>query len=269
MNELFGLKHLIIAGLSILLAVGLFFLARKQRVETVCKVMFFVGIVSEIIKLFYYTVANEDKYGGVLPKTDLPFHLCSIQIIFFVIINFTKNEKIHRFLYAFMIPSCLFGGLAAILIATETARSAWIITFQYFIYHACLVAFSLYLMGSKQIKITIKDYFNCLKFLVVLMFFAIYINSWVYDGGAGLKEDSINFMYVAGPPVSGLPFLTEKYGWLVYIAHYACLIVFCVSLVYIKPIIVAIKEAIYKRKTLKAVAEVAVTAEEEKNIDNE
>jgi hypothetical protein len=38
-----------------------------------------------------------------------------------------------------------------------------------------------------------------------------------------------------------LPFLNEKYGWLVYIAHYACLILLCVTLCYLKPIIVGIK----------------------------
>ena len=75
------------------------------------------------------------------------------------------------------------------------------------------------------------------------MFFAIYINSIVYDG-----SDKINFMYVVSPPVDGLPFLTEKYGWFVYIMHYACLVLFCVTMCYIKPIITAIKEKLNNKK---------------------
>ena len=68
------------------------------------------------------------------------------------------------------------------------------------------------------------------------MFVAFYINSIVYDG-----VSNINFMYGASPPVSGLPFLTEKYGWLVYIVHYAFLVLFCLTMCYVKPIFLAIK----------------------------
>ena len=64
------------------------------------------------------------------------------------------------------------------------------------------------------------------------MFVAVYVNSIVDDGSG-----KINFMYVVSPPQSGLPFLNENHGWLVYIAHYACLVLFCVTTCYLKPII--------------------------------
>ena len=86
------------------------------------------------------------------------------------------------------------------------------------------------------------------------MFFAIYINSIVYDG-----TDKINFMYVVSPPMSGLPFLTEKYGWFVYIMHYACLVLFCVTICYIKPIITAIKEKVNNKKLAAATADKPTT----------
>ena len=135
-----------------------------------------------------------------------------------------------------MFPSCLFGGIAAILIPTSSSLSSWIITFQYNLYHIALIIFALRICTSKELKLTIKDYFSCLKFLLIIMFFAIYINSIVYDG-----SNKINFMYVVSPPVDGLPFLTEKFGWFVYIMHYACLVLFCVTMCYLKPIITAIK----------------------------
>ena len=95
---MFGLKHIIILIISTILVVGLFLLSKKLRFNTICKLMFYIGIASEIIKIFYYIIANEDKYGGVLPKTDLPFHLCSIQIIFVSIVVFASNEKLKRFI---------------------------------------------------------------------------------------------------------------------------------------------------------------------------
>ena len=237
MHSIFGTKHLILVVISAALIVGLFLLSRKFRFSTVCKAMLYIGIASEIVKVFYYTIHNEATHGGILPKTDLPFHLCSIQILFILIVNLTKNEKIKRFFLSFMFPSCLLGGIAAILIATNSSlNGTWVITSQYFLYHIAIVVLALNICTNKELKLTVKDYFSCLKFLLALFFFATYINSIGYD-----YQSNINFMYVASPPQSGLPFLNEDHGWLVYIIHYACLVLFCVTMCYIKPIIVAIK----------------------------
>ena len=136
-----------------------------------------------------------------------------------------------------MIPSCLFGGIAAILIATDSSRNGSpVITAQYFLYHVAITVFAIYLMTSREFKVTVKDYVNSLKFVGIIMFFALYINSALYDGVA-----NVNFMYVVSPPQSGLPFLTEKYGWLVYIVHYAFTVFFGITISYAKPIIAAIK----------------------------
>jgi hypothetical protein len=243
---------------SIILIVGLFLLSKKWKFDFICKIMFYIGVTSEIVKLFFYIIANEDKLGGVLPKSDLPFHLCSIQIILLAILKFSKNEKLKRFLLGFMFPSCLFGGIAAILIPTSSSLNAWVITLQYNLYHISLIVFALHICTSKDVKLTIKDYFNCLKFLVLIMFFAIYINSVVYDGSS-----KINFMYVVSPPVDGLPFLTEKFGWFVYIMHYACLVLFCVTITYIKPIIITIIEKVSgKKKSKKSVEILDIDLEE-------
>lgn len=255
MHSIFGTKHLILVALSAILIIVLFLLSRKLRFQTVCKLMLYVGIVSEAIKIFYYIIRNEATHGGILPKTDLPFHLCSIQILFILAVNLTKSEKIKRFFLSFMYPSCLLGGIAAIFLATNSSlNGAWIITAQYFLYHIAIVVLALNICTNKELKLTVKDYFSCLKFLVVLFFFATYINSIVYDG-----VSNINFMYVASPPQSGLPFLTEKYGWSVYIAHYAGLVLFCVTACYLSPIIVAVKEKLaLKKKTNEHVEETAV-----------
>ena len=255
-HSIFGTKHLIIVGVCLLLIVGLFILSRKLKFSTVCKIMFYVGLVSETIKIFYYIIQNETTHGGLLPKTDLPFHLCSIQILFIVVINFSKNEKLKRFLLSFMYPSCLIGGFAAILIATDSSlNGTWLITTQYFLYHVSIMVLALNIATRKEQKLEISDYFNCLKFLGILMFFAVYINSMIYEIDETGKIITGNFMYVVSPPQSGLPFLNEDHGWLVYIAHYACLILICVSLCYTKPIIEGIQNTI-KRHPAKKVEEI-------------
>ena len=245
-TSLFGSWHLILIAISAVLIVILFFLSKKLNITSLAKVLLIVGIISEIIKIFYFIVANEDVYGGVLPKTDLPFHLCSIQILLILIVNISKNEKLTRSILSFMMPSCLFGGIAAILIATASARSTWIITIQYFLYHIAITVFALRLLTDKEMNWKVKDLFSCFKILLVMMFFAIYINSMLYDG-----VSNINFMYVVGPPQEGLPYLNKDKGWLVYIIRYAALILLCVSLTYIKPIIKAIKQKIQDKKSIK------------------
>ena len=240
MHSVFGIKHLIILAVCAVAIVGGWFCVRKQSLGAVFKKMLLVGIVSELIKVFYYTVTNEEVYGGILPKTDLPFHLCSIQILFLAILQWSNSRKIRDLLLSFMIPSCLLGGIAALLIATTSSlNGGWILTLQYFGYHCAIVVFALILMTSHALELTVKHYVNCLKFLVGLMLFAIYINSILYDGNA-----KINFMYVASPPQDGLPWLNEEQGWLVYILRYMILVVTCVTLCYLRPILRAIRERV-------------------------
>ena len=234
-NSLFGPVHLVQIVISIALIVLLSIYATKIDFKKSCKILLYVGIVSEIIKIFYYIIRNEATHGGYLPKTDLPFHLCSIQIIFILIVNIVSNEKIKRFILSFMLPSCLIGGIAAIFIATGTARNSPVITVQYYLYHVAIVVFAIKMLTDKEFKLNIKDYFNCLKFILAIMFFAIYINSMVFtqemlDG----TSTEVNFMYVVSPPQSGLPFLNENHGWFVYICHYACLVLFGITGCYFK-----------------------------------
>ena len=233
MHSLFGTKHLIILALCAAAIVAGVLFARKQPLEKLAKILLGIGMASEFIKVFYYILANEATHGGILPKTDLPFHLCSIQIIFIAIVVYGKSEKFRELLLSFMIPSCMLGGLAALLIATGSSlNGGWILSVQYFGYHVSIIVFAIALLLSGQPKLTIRHYVNCLKFTCILMLFAIYINSVLYDG-----VSNINFMYVASPPQSGLPYLNEDHGWLVYIVHYAALVIFCITACYVGPII--------------------------------
>lgn len=254
---MFGTKHLILLCLCVILAVVIYIFTHKWSLKSWLKLILVIGIISEVTKIAYYILANEEVYGGYLPKTDLPFQLCSIQIIFVVMLNVLKNEKFKRILLSFMLPSCLIGGLAAILIPTSSSLTGtWVITTQYFVYHTMIISFSIYLFGCKEIEWNIKDYVKALSFLGVMGFIAIYINSMfydvhnyiVYEDGTKVIEmvSRTNFMYVVDPPQSGLPFLNKDHGWGVYIMHYAFTAVFAITLCYIVPIVKSIKNKFKK-----------------------
>ncbi len=252
-TSLFGTRHIVFIVISLLLIVGLYILSRRFSIKLLSKVLLGVGLVSEIVKVFAYIIMNEDKeflpgitFDGVLPKTDLPFQLCSIQILFILVVNISKSEKVKRFIYSFMMPSCMVGGIAAILIATSSSRSNWVIACQYFLYHVAIVVFGLRLLTAKEMKWRIKDYRNALIMLTGIIFFSIYINSMLFDG-----VSDINFMYVVHPPQKNLPYLHDNDGWLGYILRYLLLVVFVVTATFSKAIVVSIIEKIKAKKELK------------------
>ena len=115
MHSIFGTKHLLILAVCVAVMVLGCWFVRKWPLKKLAKTVLGIGMVSEYIKIFYYIMANEATHGGILPKTDLPFHLCSIQILFIFIIVYANSQKIKELLLSFMIPSCLFGGIADLL----------------------------------------------------------------------------------------------------------------------------------------------------------
>ena len=233
---MFGTKHIVILAICLLYIVGTLFLLSKKKpsLSLVVRVLLGIGLCSETAKICTYIVANEEKYGGYLPKTDLPFHLCSIQIILLVILTLSKNEHLKRILFSFMLPTCLIGGVAALLIPTSSSLSMPVITVQYFTYHASIVIYAVYLYMTEEIRFVLRDYATSLLLLLGVFFVAIYLNSWVND-----YVNNINFMYVVKPPMEGLPYLNKNNGWLSYIFRYAILAVACVTACYIKPILKA------------------------------
>lgn len=237
-NGLFHFKHIVILAVCAI-AITLFtiYAIKKIKIEQFHRILLIVGVISETLKCFTYICVNEDTLGGYLPKTDLPFHLCSIQLILILILNLSKNENLKHLLHGFMVPTCMIGGFFALLLATDSSRNLWVITIQYFLYHSTIIAFAIYLLANKAIKFTIKDYRNTIFLLFGIFLCAIYLNSWVsYKLDDGTFAN-INFMYVVNPPVDGLPFLNKSHGWLVYIIHYVSLSLTCITLTYIKPII--------------------------------
>ena len=164
----------------------------------------------------------------------------------------------NRFILSFMLPTCLVGGLAAILLPTSSSRSVMIISCQYFLYHSILIAFSIYLLSSKQIEWTFDDYKNSLKFLLIMAFFAVYINSMCYDVVEYINDNGekivqfvsrVNFMYIIDPPAENLPILNKDNGWLSYIIRYGIIAISVISLCYIKPIINHIKQ-LFKKENI-------------------
>ncbi len=261
---MFNTIHIVSLIVSAILVVVLTVLLQKISFEKVTKLMLFVGILAELIKVFAYTIMNENRLYGYLPKTDLPLHLCSFQVIFLLVLVLSKNENHKRIIRSFMLPTCLFGGLAALLIPISSAvNHVNIITFEYFGYHAAIMIFALRMLCGRDIKFTVRDYGTCLLLLFVVMFAAMYMNSILYSGHSDtnfiyevtdgthtgtVQLANVNFMYTVAPPADGLPLLNLKHGWGVYIVHYMFVCLFAITAVYSRSIITAIRTKVKNRR---------------------
>ncbi|MBQ8320096.1 MAG: YwaF family protein [Clostridia bacterium] len=198
-------------------------------------------VASEVVKIFFVLIREErhNEYGVYIKETDLPFHLCSMQIFCAFIARFTKSERIREFFVRFMIPTGLFGGLAAILIPTITCSFANVRTYQYFLYHAGLSWFAIFAIYRKKDPLDVKAFLQVLAGLGVAMMIAIYINA---------VTQRTNFLYVAAPPMDGLPILNMDNGWLIYFLSYVA-VVLVVLLLFFAPF--WIYYAVKKRKIKK------------------
>ena len=231
---MFSAKHFILLSICVMYAVGSFLLLKKKRpsLDTAVKTLLTIGIITETLKVCAYIVKNEETYGGYLPKTDLPFHLCSMQLLIMTVIVLSENERTKRALYSFMLPTCLIGGSAALLLPTSSALGMPVITVQYFLYHTSIIIFAIYLYMSDEICFEFRDYTSACLMLFASFLIAVYLNGWIND-----YEHPVNFMYVVDPPVSGLPFLNKNRGWLIYIIRYAAIAYLSVTACYISPVL--------------------------------
>ena len=200
----------------------------KPKTEFLLTLLCIACAVSEVVKLFAGLIAEEnfnESYGGNFIKlSDLPFHLCSIQIIFAFVAKFTKKESVREFCLTFMMPCCILGGIMALLIPTNGVTFTSARTYQFFLYHAAIISFSLALIAIKGVRLNFKTYLRTLLTLAVLVIFSFYIN--------GLTQKT-NFFYVSKPPMKGLPILNLDNGWFVYFLSYLALALTLFTLFYV------------------------------------
>lgn len=184
-------------------------------------------LTSEVVKVFCVLIREErvvEGKGVFIKETDLPFHLCSLQIIFSFVAKFTKNEKIRAFLLTFMMPTCFLGGVAALLIPTITCSFANPRTYQYFLYHASIIWFTVVVVARFDVDLSFKDFLKTVVGLLALVFITFYIN--------GIFQNT-NFLYLSEPPMDGLPILNMDHGWFVYFISYMSLALVLIALFFL------------------------------------
>lgn len=229
---LFKTNHLLYLLVSVLIVVGYIAANKKWKLTFDQNVTILVGIVvvNEIMKLFINMEMT--ALGGYYKTQNLPFHLCSFQVFLFIALKyFIRKETTREAVLGFMFPSLCIGAVMGILIPADGTSLTSLQVYRFFIYHAMLIGFGVYLVVFKQVEITVKVLLRNLKIVFSLAFVAIWLNSMLRYAGA-------NFLYLARPPVAGLPFLTLDDGYWVYLARLTILALALMVLVHLPFIII-------------------------------
>ncbi len=241
---MFTIPHFIWLFISIvIISVTLYFVLKKRptlsKVLTICCI---VCAISEFIKVFTQVKMLPDAKGNYYPylsRAHLPFHLCSIQIIFIIYAKFAKPSNIKNNILAFMYPTCLLGAIMALLmpsIFSDGVHDAFTsaLSYQYFGYHMMLIVLGIYIPLSKEVKIEKKNYWISVGILLLLGFISIYLNSMfstVEFEGADTYEHVVNFFFTYKNPI-GLKF-TELWHWYLYLIVILVLVLILFALCYL------------------------------------
>ena len=171
---MFTLNHFIWLAIVLVTIIGLLILQKTKKIkyDTIITYMFIMSIISELIKIFSNLIQTEAG-GTVLDPADLPFHLCSIQIFFIFALKFViKTEESKQKLLGFMAPTMLVGGAIALFIPTVGVEFSKLQVYQYFIFHANIITFAIYVLKERLVNYTWKSFFRNISYLGMLALIA-------------------------------------------------------------------------------------------------
>ena len=110
-----------------------------------------------------------------------------------------------------MAPTMLVGGALALFIPTVGVEFTKLQVYQYFIFHANIITFAIYVLKERLVNYTWKSFFRNISYLGMLALLATWINSLL-----SVTNPKVNFFYLCRPPMENLPILNLNNGWFAY-----------------------------------------------------
>lgn len=207
----YGTFHVTLIAVGLTLCISLAWLCRKfDEKANKLLLLTFAGVLiaSEIFKqlfLFYVIGDNSVCWG------EFPFQMCSMPMYFCPIAVLSKNGRLKRAAYGFMMCFNLLGGIAGVFEPSGVFLEYVPLTVHAVAWHYSLVFLGLYIIFSRRAGNTREDYFDIVKLFVLLCFIAFVINTLI-----GITAgDEVNMFFV-GPNVSPIIVfnsIAQKFGW--------------------------------------------------------
>ena len=204
---------------------------KRPDPDRVFTIALIIAILSEMSKMAgvieLVPSYNSKLLLPYIPMNHLPLHFCSIQLVLIAFARFMKNEERRENLLAFMAPTCVIGGIMALLMpsiftTTISVDQAFtnVISYQFFIFHSMLIALGLIIVISGQVDWSMKHYRNTLLLVYLAGAVSIYLNSMLasptYKDGKLISVDFwTNFFFTYQNPL-GIQ-ITELWQWYLYL----------------------------------------------------
>lgn len=181
-----------------------------------------VSFLSEMTKILtkmqpVYSNGGTKFMGYYIAPPALPFHLCSILIFIFFYLVLSKDETKKQWLLQFVVPIGLIGGLMGVAFATSGTDFTDPSAYQCFIYHSVVTWFSLHFMITRKVDLGHRVLSRNLLVMFMMTITILWINGFLRVYAENGRY--VNFMFLAYPPVEGLPLLNLNHGWVPYFFH--------------------------------------------------
>ena len=198
---MFSYGHIFFIIISIIIICISVFLCNKYKVgfDKMLNICLVFGVISETIKLFALTTIvpivepaiengelvykSTNLYTPYLRTVHLPLELCSLNILFMLVLKYTKNIKVKQIMVSILYASCIIGGFFGIVLSSIVAHTDTmslilsIRSWQFFIYHSMLIVFGIYLYKNDTYKIKYENLKYVFTLLFILEIGMLYINS--------------------------------------------------------------------------------------------
>lgn len=214
----YGAFHLILIFAGLTFCISMAWLCRKfddkqNKIFLLC----FSGVLiaSEIFKQLFLFYAVE---GKAISWGEFPFQMCSMPMYLCPIAAFSKNERIRRAAYGFMMCFNLLGGFAGVFEPSGVFLTRVPLTVHAIAWHYSLVFLAFYIIFSHRAGSGKKDFFDVVKLFVLLCFVAFVINTLI-----GITVGAEVNMFFVGPnpaPIIVFNNIALKYGWVASTAIY-------------------------------------------------
>ena len=238
---MFSWQHFVWLGICALLVAFAIIRYRKgsASLNQVLNICCIICVLSEFTKVFGVIQMVPSADGSIIypyiPMNHLPLHLCSIQILLIFYVRFVAKGNARENLLSFMYPSCLLGALAALAMPSIFSTSITVdqafthpMAYQFFIYHAMLIALGLIIAMCGEVEWEWKHWRNCLIIIALAGFISLYINSMfaspTYLNGELQHIDFWpNFFFTYQNPLGNK--LTKITHWYIYLVILSVLII--------------------------------------------
>lgn len=207
----YGTLHILMIVIGMTLCISLAWLCRKfdDRKNKILLLAFSgVLIASEIFKqlFLYFVICNNSICWG-----EFPFQMCSLPMYLCPIAVLSKNKRVQKMCYGYMMCFNLLGGLAGVFEPSGVFHDQVALTIHAVAWHYSLVFLSFYLNFSHRSGTTMAEYKDIVKLFVATCFIAFIINTLI-----GITVGAEVNMFFVGPnpaPIIVFNTISAKYGW--------------------------------------------------------